>query len=260
MSTSTGEAERPTLRDLTASDGFAAGIHRLVRRIVDVADTAGAIDLLERVSRLLGASSSCFISFVRDGNQGVACRMLLACDPQWGTEYTTHGWFESDPWLAYATRAEQPILASQIPPETDAEREMVAHSESLGFRSVVVAPSPTACGGTRVGVLYVASHIDGFFENEGFADIRTFAQTLSMELHAWWLRSLREELTCKARITEADLELLQHELHGHGSKAIAAALNTEGKTIDCRFQRLNARLGVSNRRAAVRMARLYGLI
>ena len=114
MSFSTGESEQPTLRALTASDGFAAGIHGLVRRIVDVASTSDAIDLLDQASRRLGASSSCFISFVRDGDQGAACRMLLACDPQWGTEYTSNGWFESDPWLDYATRAEQPIQASRL--------------------------------------------------------------------------------------------------------------------------------------------------
>lgn len=260
MSSSTEHAEHATLLELTASDTFAAGIHGLVRRIVDVADVTDAIDLLDHAGRRLGASSSCFISFVRDGERGDAYRMLLACDPQWGTEYISNGWFESDPWLDYARHAEQPIQASRLTPRTHAQREMVTRSESFGFRSVVVAPSPTACGGARAGVLYIASEVEGYFEGEGFADIRTFAQTLSMELHAWWLRVLREELTRKARITESDLVLLRHEQHGDGSKAIATALNTEGKTIDCRFQRLNARLGVPNRRAAVRMARIYGLI
>lgn len=260
MSSSIGQADHLSLRDLTASDNFAAGIHGLVRRIADVEDITDAIDLLDQAGRRLGASSSCFISFVRDGDRSAAFRMLLACDPQWGTEYVSNGWFESDPWLDYAMHAEQPIQASRLKPGNDAQREMVARSESLGFRSVVVAPSPTACGGTRAGVLYIASDIEGYFESEGFADIRTFAQTLSMELHAWWLQSLREELTRKARITESDLVLLRHEQRGDGSKVIAAALNTEGKTIDCRFQRLNAKLGVPNRRAAVRMARIYGLI
>jgi DNA-binding NarL/FixJ family response regulator len=51
-----------------------------------------------------------------------------------------------------------------------------------------------------------------------------------------------------------------HEEQGHGSKIIAAELGTEAKTIDCRFQRLNAKLEAPNRRAAVRVAKLYGLI
>ena len=45
-----------------------------------------------------------------------------------------------------------------------------------------------------------------------------------------------------------------------GSKVIGAAMNLEAKTIDCRFQRLNAKLGAPDRRTAVRIARLYGLL
>jgi hypothetical protein len=37
-------------------------------------------------------------------------------------------------------------------------------------------------------------------------------------------------------------------------------MNTEAKTIDCRFQRVSSKLGAPNRRAAVRLARLYGLL
>ena len=44
------------------------------------------------------------------------------------------------------------------------------------------------------------------------------------------------------------------------SKLIGAAMNLEAKTIDCRFQRLNAKLGAPDRRTAVRIARLYGLL
>ena len=54
--------------------------------------------------------------------------------------------------------------------------------------------------------------------------------------------------------------LLQHEARGHGSEVIAAELHTEAKTIDCRFQRLNAKLGAPTRRAGVRIARIYGLL
>ena len=71
---------------------------------------------------------------------------------------------------------------------------------------------------------------------------------------------LRDELVRSTRITREEVALLQHEALGHGSKVIAAELHTEATTIDCRFQRLNAKLGAPNRRAALRIARLYGLL
>ena len=78
--------------------------------------------------------------------------------------------------------------------------------------------------------------------------------------HHWIAKSMREELLQGVRLTEADLNLLRHEAAGHSSKVIAAAMNTEAKTIDCRFQRVSSKLGAPNRRAAVRLARLYGLL
>ena len=81
-----------------------------------------------------------------------------------------------------------------------------------------------------------------------------------MELHDWCHGRMRRELRVRAHLTNDDLLLLQHEADGHGSKEIARALHTLPITIDCRFQRLNNRLGVANRRDAVRLARLYELI
>jgi len=260
MKSSTTRIDVPPLHELTGSAEFAARVHELLREIVDVSDAPEAVDLLARTCQRLGSSSSCFLSFVRDEDSSAAYRMLLACDPRWGTEYLRNNWFEVDPWLSYALHAEEPILASALTPETDAQRAMVASAADHGFRSVVIAPAPSAAGATRVGVLYVGSDVADYFEGDGYRNVRPLAQALAMELHAWWMRTLRSELVRSARITAEDFDLLRHEACGHGSKLIAMELHTEAKTIDCRFQRLNAKLGAPNRRAAVRIARLYGLL
>lgn len=261
MRSSAAGTDRTPLHELTGSPEFAARVHEVLCRVVDVVEAADAVDLLARATSDLGASSSCFISFVRDADSAaIAYRMLLACDPRWGTEYLLNKWFEIDPWLSYALRSEVPILASTLTAENDAQRSMVSSAAAHGFRSVVIAPAPSAAGISRVGVLYVGSDIDGYFEGDGYRRVRPLVQALAMELHDWWMRVLRDELMRRARITGEDVALLQHEAHGHGSKVIAAELHTEAKTIDCRFQRLNAKLGAPNRRAAVRIARIYGLL
>lgn len=81
-----------------------------------------------------------------------------------------------------------------------------------------------------------------------------------MELHHWIVKATRQELLAGSGLNEADLELLRYEAAGHSSKAIGAALNLEAKTIDCRFQRVNAKLDAPDRRTAARIARLYGLL
>ena len=85
-------------------------------------------------------------------------------------------------------------------------------------------------------------------------------RALALGLTDWFQRRGRDELVRRCHLTDRDLDLLRRESLGEGSKRIASALNTEAKTIDCRFHRLNVRLGVANRRDAVRLCRRYGLI
>jgi DNA-binding NarL/FixJ family response regulator len=129
-----------------------------------------------------------------------------------------------------------------------------------GFASALIAPAPSSVGLSRVGVLCLGSADPERFEGDKFPQVRVLARALSMELHHAIAKAMREELLQGVRLTEADLNLLRHEAAGHSSKVIGAATNLEAKTIDCRFQRLNAKLGVPDRRTAVRVARLYGLI
>ena len=125
---------------------------------------------------------------------------------------------------------------------------------------VVIADSSPLIYLSRVGVLCLGSHRQGFFDDDGYAKVRVLARSLAMELHRWMLQAIRQELLIKSRITTADIELLRHEEAGHSSKVIGAALNIEAKTVDCRFQRVSAKLEAPDRRTAVRIARLYGLL
>jgi DNA-binding CsgD family transcriptional regulator len=247
--------------ELTGSPELASRVHEALCSVANIAEPEEAVDRLGCTASALGATSSCFMSVVRDADGGAAAyRMLLACDPRWGTEYLLNRWFDIDPWLAYAMRSEIPTLATEIPGDNEAQRRMVSSAAAHGFRSAVIAPAPSAAGIARVGVLYLGSDIEGFFERDRCRSTRLLAQALAMQLHEWWMRTLRDELMRSTRITDEDVVLLRHEASGHGSKLIAAELHTEAKTIDCRFQRLNAKLGVPNRRAAVRIARVYGLV
>ena len=81
-----------------------------------------------------------------------------------------------------------------------------------------------------------------------------------MELHEWWIARVKEELVEAARLTVDDLALLSHEWRGHTTKRIALEQGTSPGSIDSRFQRLNAKLGVANRKDAARLAAEYGLL
>lgn len=208
----------------------------------------------------LGASSAVFVSFVRDDRNLAACRFMLACDPAWGRVYVQDGHFAHDPWLAYAAHHSEPVVASALKPLDDQHRQVMDLAARAGFVSAVLVPAHSAPGHSRISVLCLGSPTPGYFEGEGLAQLRVSARMLAMELHEWWLSRIRHDLIVKARITPEELVLLQHQCQGHSSKKIAAELQVSKGSIDSRFQRMNAKLGVGTRRMAVQLAIECGLI
>lgn len=237
-----------------------ARVLKLLPLITDVNSAGEVLSLFHEVVVGLGADSGVFLSCLRDDATRTSFRSLWACDPSWAAEYASHRWFEHDPWLRYASTDAEPIRSSDLACSSNEECAFANVAAKHGFTSALIAPAPSAVGLSRVGVLSLGSVDSGRFDGEDYPKVRVLARALAMELHHWIAQSMREELLQGVRLTEAELHLLRHEAAGHSSKVIGAAMGLEAKTIDCRFQRLNAKLGAPDRRSAVRIARLYGLL
>lgn len=248
------------LAALSATPGYAADVLAVVSQVAAAPDTGAALRLLHDAASHLGATGAMFTSFVRDDATLASYRFLLACDPAWGSQYAQNHWCLDDPWLRYALYNTEPIVAETLAPADERARWVTEAASHFGFTSTLVVPAPTAAAQSRVGVLCLGSEHEGFFAGEGAATVRCLARSLAMELGDWMHRQIRAELMTRARISQDDLALLRHEQLGHSSKAIAAQLRVDPKTIDCRFHRLSLKLGTANRRAAVRLAEIYGLI
>lgn len=252
--------DRPTPSDRTRSEEDDVRVLGLLPLVGHADSTAMVVTLFRESVSSLGADAGVFISYLRDDATRTSLRSLWACDPVWAAEYANQGLFSHDPWLRYATRESEPILASAIKPVSVEEEAFLRTATSCGLASVLIAPAPSGVGTSRVGVLCLGSQNTQHFENAADAKVLVLARALAMELHQWLQQNMRKELLFSSRITDADLDLLRHEAAGHSSKVIAATLNLEPTTIDCRFQRLNAKLEAPDRRTALRIARLYGLV
>jgi len=260
MRHSAANGKTNSLAALTRSPDYGVRVIEELSVIGDADSTETVMSLFAQAVENLGADAGVFMSYLRDDATRASYRSLLACDPVWASEYARRGWFECDPWLRHATHDTEPIRAGELTLMSAEEEAFVDASAAFGFASAVIAPAPTCVGLSRVGVLCIGSKQAGFFDDEGYAKLRVLARALAMELHRWLLQSIRRDLLLKSRLTAADIELLRHEEAGHSSKVIGAALNIEAKTVDCRFQRVSAKLDAPNRRMAVRIARLYGLL
>ena len=228
--------------------------------ITDARSPGEVISLFREALVGLGADAGYFLSCLRDDATRTSFRSFWACDPAWPAEYASQRWFEHDPWLRYASCDEEPTRASNLTCSSPEENAFIRAVAEHGFVSALIAPAPSSVGLSRVGVLCLGSADPERFDCESYPRVRVLARALAMELHHSIAISMREELLRGTSLTEADLHLLRCEAAGQSSKVIGAAMNLEAKTIDSRFQRVNAKLSAPDRRTAVRIARLYGLL
>jgi DNA-binding CsgD family transcriptional regulator len=250
--------ETPTLCAIVSSPGYAERVSSAAERIATAPDPAEAHRLLVEGVAVLGARNALFVSFVRDRQDIADCRSMLACEAEGCHDRPDAQRLLGDPWLAYAVHHAAPILASALPAADRGGQGLLASAQRPGFASALLVPAHSGPGHARIGLLALGCAEPRFLESEGLARFRIGARALATELHDWWQARLRRDLI--ARITPAELELLRHEQSGHGSKRIARALRVSPCAIDSRFKRINARLGVPNRRAAVRLAIECGLL
>lgn len=233
---------------------------RQLERIPSARDLTELITVLRSCLSLIGATSAWFTSRLQNVDSPPSYTSIFSCDPVWACQYAEQRWFEHDPWLRYAACRAEPTLADQIEPQSPEEIQLIRTMSTTGFASAIVAPAPTSHGSALLGVLVVGSPTPGQFAKSAWTSSRALSRLAAMELHDWIVKATANAVMERARLREDEIDLLRHEAMGHGSKFIASLLQTEASTIDCRFQRINGKLGTSSRRSAARLASLYGWI
>lgn len=249
-----------TLAEVTSEPDYGNAVMKIVKRIARAEDSAQAVKLLSTASHSLGADVAAFVSFIPDGDPYTSYRFLLACDPGWCFEYQQRFWFASDPWLEYAKNHPEPICASGIAAQNDAERDRFELARRFGFKSTAIIPTPSSHRLGRVGLLCLGSNTPCFFEAEGFVELRSAAWGVAMALNEWWITRLRHDAFRDADLSSNDMQLLRWQWQGLNSKEIGRLLGMQPTSVDTRFQRLNMKLGVPNRQAAAKLAAEYSLI
>ena len=218
-----------------------------------VADEANAVAALEVAARTGGAEAALFVWVIPQADEHYWFRSIAALDHRWGAS-VLRGLHEGPcAWLAHAARSSEPLLI-RVPEMTTCDDALSADNEE---RAAWLVPAPSPQSSDALGLLILAGADEVRLEIT--SHLLPVYRALALALAEWFQRRAREELVQQAHLTDRDLDLLRREWMGHGSKRIAAALNAEPKTIDCRFHRLNVRLGVATRRDAVRLCRRYGL-
>lgn len=253
-------SETRTLTAITKDGEFFPRIADLAMRVTNELDSGDVSALLAEASDLCGADAAAFASFVKDDEAYESYRFILACDPTWCLEYESNACYMHDPWLEYTRHHSEATLAKHIPVRTAQQIEVVALARRFGFASAIVVPAQSPQGLTRLGALCLGSAQPDYFDEQTLTAVSVAVTGLVVRLHAWQIATLRNELLTRTRLSNDDLALLAQQREGRSSKEIASMTNSTSQGVDSRWQRLNAKLGVSSRATAAQLAAEYGLI
>lgn len=250
------------LAERCATQPCATDVLQAIQAIEGASTYADVLKSVEDARDAVGADQAAFVSFIRNDISRASFRFLAACNPAWCVDYqvTLNAWFSSDAWLIYAMSNSEPLAASRIPLRTKTQREAVALAARYGVASAYIVPAPASAGISRLGVLCLTSDREGYFESSATSLIKPLVRGLAMELHEWWVRTVRTEIIEDRALTEEDLEILRLEARQLSTKEIARELGVSTSSVDSRFQRINAKLDTPSRKAASRYAGEYGLI
>lgn len=236
------------------------------RRLAELAEQvarAGSCDevqtLLHLASLTLGAERSFFASI---SGEGTASRygLVLDCDASWWHRYRAACPPTGNPWFAYAVKHSAPILATQLGAASPQHRRLCEVLAAAGFASAMLVPAHSHHSDHRASLLCLGHSTKGYFEAALFDQFLVAARSFALELHGWWARHEQGQLARQTRLSSADVSLLERHCAGLSSKQIAAEQHVSCEAINSRFQRIIAKVGVRNRRAAARVAVDCGLI
>ena len=186
-------------------------------------------------------------------------RYLVGCVPAWCYLYNGNKWYAIDPFIDYALRSANPILASDIPLSSAGQERMMAAAAEHGFRSGVVVPAHSVST-VRIGLLYLGTSEGLERARDSLARHRSLMRAFALELLEWWDAKLRQESLEELELDELDLELLAKAQRQATAEEAARELGVTLSRVNSRYERLARKLQAPNKRGAVDRAVALGLI
>lgn len=211
-----------------------------------------------QIVEYFGLQAFVFGAFFRTGERE-NYRYLVGCVPEWCYLYNGNKWYAIDPFIDYALKNANPVLASDIGLSSAGQERMMTMAADYGFRSGIVVPAHSAFT-VRIGVLYIGTSEGPDHARECLAKHRSLMRAFSLELLEWWDAKLRETSLEDLELDELDLDLLAKAHEQATAEEAARELGVTVSRVKSRYERLTRKLEAPNKRLAVEKALELGLI
>lgn len=231
------------------SGDHAMGVLRSLLRVVgriEEADHHYAVHRsLERLKKIFGVDQASFCWL--ESNPATGATEAIRT-------HSSSGKFVYDAAALGKSEAVQRFFRNRREPVTAAQLGLQDQLPE-GIQSLLLVPA-RASGDVVVGCLMLLSRKPAYFDaNPHFC--RLACSTIAEELCVWSFKSMKERRTPEGGLTEAERELLRWEAQGQKTKQMVKVTGESVAAVDHRWSKLNRRLGVKGRAAAVRVAQVF---
>lgn len=237
-----------------SSDGAASSISWISGYEAEAEVEAAA----RQIAAYFGLPSFVFGAFFRTrGREDY--RYLVGCVPAWCYVYNGNKWYAIDPFIDYALKSANPVLASDIGLSSAGQERMMTTAAEHGFRSGIVVPAHSAFT-VRIGVLYLGTVEGPEHARQSLLKHRNLMRAFAQELLEWWDAKLRGTSLEDLDLDDLDLDLLTKAQQQATAEEAARELGVTISRVNSRYERLARKLEVPNKRSAAEKAVALGLI
>lgn len=203
---------------------------------------------LERMRKVFGAQQVTF--------------WWMENNPATGEPEATRAHSSSGPYLYEASElASLPAVRGHFGSRSEPGTASALGLQSVlpkGVQSALFVPA-RASGDVVIGGLIILSQKPGYFEgNPSFC--RLACSTMAGVLSEWSFKTVKNRRAPEGGLTEAERELLRWEAAGHKTKQMVRVTGESVAAVDHRWSKLNKRLGVKGRAAALKVAKVLHLL
>ncbi len=211
-----------------------------------------------QIVEYFGLQSFVFGALFRNGERE-DYRYLVGCEPEWCFLYNERKWYAIDPFIDYALRSTSPVLASDVPLHTAGQQRLMAEAAEHGFRSGIVVPAHSGSA-IRIGILYLGTSDGPERARDSLRKHRSLMRAFALELLEWWDARLRADGLEVLDLDALDVDLLRKAQEHATAEEAARELGVTLSRVKARYERIERKLEVPNKRSAVEKAVALGLI
>jgi DNA-binding CsgD family transcriptional regulator len=188
--------------------------------------------------------------------------LLAGVNPVWCMTFIERHWYLNSALLNYVLAHDRPGFDSEIAAATAGQQAMREMTHAFGLRTVVAFPSRLAMD-TAVGpygaLLFLGSAEPATGESRARKHA-TLLRAMAATFIERWAQLIAAERALAARLQRIEQTLIACVAAGKSAAQAAAVLRMSTTAVNNFYRRINVKLGVRSKRAALARAQALGLL